>query len=157
MSDTSATRRQRSAEGENPFREVSPYELPGTKLRTKTRAAYRGFYAPKEAGAPSTTRQSAVLNTALIGPPTGTQGIANGRDQLSHTLVAHDPITAYNARPRLVSSPNTIVAGGIGGGKSSFVKTVCVGRPLLLKYRRSPVPTVASRCVSPSTGQARRA
>jgi hypothetical protein len=139
MSDTSATRRQRSAEGENPFREVSPYELPGTKLRTKTRAAYRGFYAPKEAGAPSTTRQSAVLNTALIGPPTGTQGIANGRDQLSHTLVAHDPITAYNARPRLVSSPNTIVAGGIGGGKSSFVKTVCVGRPLLLKYRRAVI------------------
>jgi hypothetical protein len=133
------TRRRQSVDDSNPAREVSPYELPGSQLRTKTRAAYRGLYAPSIAGAPSTTRQAAVLNTALIGQPTGTQGIANGRDQLSHTLVAHDPITAYNARPRLVSSPNTIVAGGVGGGKSSFVKTVCVGRPLLLKYRRAVV------------------
>lgn len=140
MSDeVKITRRRQSVDDSNPAREVSPYELPGSQLRTKTRAAYRGLYAPSIAGAPSTTRQAAVLNTALIGQPTGTQGIANGRDQLSHTLVAHDPITAYNARPRLVSSPNTIVAGGVGGGKSSFVKTVCVGRPLLLKYRRAVV------------------
>ncbi|WP_288451273.1 ATP/GTP-binding protein [uncultured Microbacterium sp.] len=137
--DVKITRRRQSVDDSNPAREVSPYELPGSQLRTKTRAAYRGLYAPSIAGAPSTTRQAAVLNTALIGQPTGTQGIANGRDQLSHTLVAHDPITAYNARPRLVSSPNTIVAGGVGGGKSSFVKTVCVGRPLLLKYRRAVV------------------
>lgn len=140
MSESNVTRRQQQAAvDENPAREVSPYELPGSQLRGSYRAARRGLYAPKLTGAPSTTRQAAVLNTALIGQPTGTQGIANGRDQLSHTLIAHDPVTAYNARPRLVSSPNTVVAGGVGGGKSSFVKTVCVGRPLLLKYRRAVV------------------
>lgn len=137
MSDTTTGRLR--GDSDNPARETSPYELPGSPLRVNFRKARRGLYAPALVGAPSTTRQAAILNTALIGPPTGTQGIANGRDQLSHTLVAHDPITAYNARPRLVSSPNTIVAGGIGGGKSSFVKTVCVGRPLLLRYRRAVV------------------
>lgn len=138
MSDTT-TDQQRTRSDSNPAREVSPYELPGSTLRTSARKARRGLYGPSLTGAPSTTRQTAILNTALIGPPTGTQGIANGRDQLSHSLIAHDPITAYNAKPRLVSSPNTIVAGGIGGGKSSFVKTVCVGRPLLLRYRRAVV------------------
>lgn len=138
MTDTSSSARLR-VDQDNPARETSPFDLPGSKLRTSARRAGRGAYAPALIGAPSTTRQAAILNTALIGPPTGTQGIANGRDQLSHTLVAHDPITAYNAKPRLVSSPNTIVAGGIGGGKSSFVKTVCVGRPLLLRYRRAVV------------------
>lgn len=127
MSDTTTGRLR--GDSDNPARETSPYELPGSPLRVNFRKARRGLYAPALVGAPSTTRQAAILNTALIGPPTGTQGIANGRDQLSHTLVAHDPITAYNARPRLVSSPNTIVAGGIGGGKSSFVKTVCVEAP----------------------------
>jgi hypothetical protein len=124
---------------ENVAGEISPYELPGPARRTNVRKARRGYYAPKLPGAPSTTRQATVLNTALIGPSTGTQGVANGRDVLSHNLVTHDPVTAYNSVPRLISSPNTVVVGGVGGGKSSFVKTVCVIRPLVIRYRRAVI------------------
>ena len=102
MSDTTApgrrSRRQAQAVDveetqpvENVAGEISPYELPGPARRTNARKARRGYYAPKLPGAPSTTRQATVLNTALIGPSTGTQGVANGRDVLSHNLVTHDP------------------------------------------------------------------
>ncbi|MGN6502654.1 MAG: ATP/GTP-binding protein, partial [Pseudolysinimonas sp.] len=47
--------------------------------------------------------------------------------------------TAYNSEPRQVTSPNVLVFGTVGSGKSSFVKTVCVIRPLLLKHRRAVV------------------
>lgn len=119
--------------------EIVPWELPGTQLRTNPRAAARGFYSPTGVGAPTTTRQAEILNTALIGPPTGTKGVVNGRDVLSRTSIAHDPVTAYNASPREVSSPNTVVMGDVGAGKSSFVKTVCVLRPLLLQGRRAVI------------------
>ncbi|MEA9986078.1 ATP/GTP-binding protein [Subtercola sp. RTI3] len=114
-----------------------PWNAPGTRLRTNSGKARRGFYAPSVEGAPTTTRQAEILNTALIGPPTGTKGIVNGRDVLSRTTVAHDPVTAYNNKPkRDVSSPNVIVMGSVGAGKSSFTKTVLVMRPLLLADRR---------------------
>lgn len=152
MSDTTAPRRSRrdrkaaepvdvaTAEPvDTAHGEVSPYELPGPTRRAKARKAARGYYAPALEGAPSTTRQASVLNTALIGPVTGTQGVANGRDMLSHTIITHDPVTAYNSTPRLISSPNSIVCGGVGGGKSSFVKTVYVIRPLVIRYRRAVI------------------
>jgi hypothetical protein len=103
------------------------------------RGSRRGFYAPALPGAPSTTRQAEILNTALIGPPTGVDGIANGRDVLSRTMIAHDALTAYNATPRVVSSPNSVVFGDVGAGKSSFIKTVFVARPLILAKRRAVV------------------
>lgn len=119
--------------------EVPPWSVPGSRLRTAPRRAAHGWYAPAHAGAPSTTRQAEILNTALIGPPTGTEGIVNGRDNLSRTIVAHDAATAYNASPRQITSPNVLVFGTVGSGKSSFVKTVCVIRPLLLANRRAVV------------------
>ncbi len=119
--------------------EIIPWTAPGTQLRGNAWKARTGFYAPAVAGAPTTTKQAEILNTALIGPPTGTRGVVNGRDVLSRTSISHDPVTAYNAKPREVSSPNTIVMGTIGAGKSSFVKTVCVLRPLLLKNRRAVI------------------
>lgn len=119
--------------------DVPPWSRPGSRLRTSNRAARAGWYAPHHRGAPSTTRQAEILNTAIIGPPTGTEGIVNGRDSLSRTLIAHDAATAYNAIPRAVTSPNVLVFGSVGSGKSSFVKTVCVIRPLLLKGRRAVV------------------
>jgi hypothetical protein len=125
--------------------EVLPYERPGTQLRTKANWAKRGFYAPALPGAPSSTKQAAVLNTSLVGPPTGTHGICSGRDILSHSPIAHDPVTAYNSTPQTVSSPNVIVLGVVGGGKSSLVKTVFVIRPLLLKNRRVVVFDKKSR------------
>ncbi len=38
-----------------------------------------------------------------------------------------------------MTSPNVLVFGTVGSGKSSFVKTVCVIRPLLLQHRRAVV------------------
>jgi hypothetical protein len=119
--------------------DVPPSSRGGTTLRSSTAAARRGWYAPAFRGAPTTTKQAEILNTALIGPPTGTAGIVNGRDTLSRTLIAHDAATAYNSEPRQVTSPNVLVFGTVGSGKSSFVKTVCVIRPLLLKHRRAVV------------------
>ncbi len=128
-----------STKTDNTAGEQSPYDLPGARLRTNVKKAAKGLYAPALPGAPSTTRQASILNTALIGPVTGARGVANGRDMLSRMLIAHDPVTGYNETPKTVTSPNTVVLGGVGGGKSSFVKTVCVVRPLLLRYRRAVV------------------
>ncbi|WP_258318057.1 hypothetical protein [Microbacterium sp. SGAir0570] len=91
MSDTTSPRRLRrgkkqpdstAAEVPEPVDEthgeISPYDLPGPSRRANARKAARGYYAPTFEGAPSTTRQTSVLNTALIGPVTGTAGVANG-------------------------------------------------------------------------------
>jgi len=119
--------------------EITPWGRPGARLRSKPRAARRGRYAPALDGAPSTTRQAEILNTALIGPPTGTRGVVTGRDVLSRTSIAHDPITAYNSVPREVSSPNVIIMGDVGAGKSTHTKANHVLRPLLLQGRRCVV------------------
>ena len=47
--------------------EITPWGQPGTQLRSKPGPARRGRYAPAIQGAPSTTRQAEILNTALIG------------------------------------------------------------------------------------------
>lgn len=115
--------------------ELVPFNQPGARLRLSARAARAGWYAPALPGAPSTTRQAEILNLALIAPPTGTDGVVNGRDTLSRALIAHDAATAYNQEPREVTSPNVLVFGTVGSGKSSFVKTTCVARPLVLSHR----------------------
>lgn len=120
-------------------REALPWEAPGSRLRVSSGSAGRRFYAPSFAGAPTTTRQAEILNTAIIGPPTGTRGVVIGRDLLSQTIISHDPITGYNAKPRLVSSPNVILMGDVGSGKSSHSKCNYVLRPLLLQKRRAVV------------------
>ena len=119
--------------------EWSPFGLPGGTLRVAAGAAARGWYAPRLPGSPSTTRQAEVLNTAVIGNPTGVEGVVNGRDNLSQSMIAYDAPTAYNAHPRQISSPNVIVLGTVGSGKSSLVKTVGVARPLGLAGRRAVV------------------
>lgn len=83
---------------------------------------------------PSTTRQTEVLNPAIIGAPTGSSGVTIGRDLLSGSLVAHDPFTAYEMG--VITSPNVVIIGDIGSGKSSCNKTIYVLRPLTLKNRR---------------------
>lgn len=123
----------------NSVGEVIPTNLPGAQLRLSPRAARKGWYAPALPGAPSTTRQAEILNTALIAPPTGSEGIPNGRDVLSRALLAHDPATAYNQTPRVVTSPNILTFGTVGAGKSSFTKTTCVIRPLVLAHRSAVV------------------
>jgi hypothetical protein len=119
--------------------EIIPWQLPGSPLRRSNSRAHSGFYGPALQGAPTTTRQAEILNTAIIGAPTGTRGIVTGRDVLSRTAIAHDPVTGYNGTPRTVSSPNVVVMGDVGSGKSSMTKTAYVLRPLLLARRRAVV------------------
>ncbi|MFC4244892.1 ATP/GTP-binding protein [Gryllotalpicola reticulitermitis] len=119
--------------------DVPPWNFPGTRLRASGRHAARGWYAPALPGAPSTTRQAEVLNTAIVAAPTGTEGVVQGRDNLSRTLIAHDPATAYNTEPRQITSPNVLIFGTVGAGKSSLAKTNYVLRPLTLYHRRAVV------------------
>lgn len=101
------------------------------------RFARRGFMKVVREGAPTTTRQAEVLNTAIIGSPTDERGVVIGIDRISAAMIAHDPFTAYEAKH--ITSPNVCVLGMIGSGKSSLIKTVYVERPLLLKNRRAVV------------------
>ena len=119
--------------------EWPPYAEQGTRLRVRERAAWNGFYAPLFQGAPTTTRQAEILNTALIAAPTGVEGVAAGRDVLSQTAISKDPITDYNSTPRRITSTNVLVVGDVGAGKSAYTKTVYVMRPLILRQRRAVV------------------
>jgi hypothetical protein len=119
--------------------DITPFDLPGSRLRSSPSAASRGLYAPMLAGAPTTTRQAEILNTGIIGAPTGIEGVVNGTDNLSSTMISHDAPTAYNMDPRRITSPNVLVLGTVGSGKSSFTKTVLVMRPLLLRNHRAVV------------------
>lgn len=114
--------------------EFAPWLAKGTSLRTSYRKAKRGFYAPAHRGAPTTTRQAEVLNTAAIAAPTDEEGVVIGEDRLSRTMVAGDPFTAYEKG--VISSPNVVVVGDVGAGKSSITKTVYVLRVLPLRRRR---------------------
>ena len=101
------------------------------------RFARRGFMKVVREGAPTTTRQAEVLNTAIIGSPTDERGVVIGIDRISAAMIAHDPFTAYEAK--YITSPNVCVLGMLGAGKSSLIKTVYVERPLLLRNRRAVV------------------
>lgn len=109
-------------------------EVTGPIVRAKMGKARRGWYAPAAVPAPTTTRQGEILNTALIAAPTDDEGVVVGRDRLSNAPVAHDPFTAYEKRT--ITSPNVVVLGVVGAGKSSLLKTVYVLRPIILRGRR---------------------
>lgn len=115
----------------------APPRVRGYRVRRIKALAKRGFYSPKHTGAPSTTRQSEVLNTALIGSPTDEQALVIGRDRLSGATVAHDGISAY--KKKLISSANAVLIGILGSGKSSLIKTVYVARQLTMRKRRAVV------------------
>ncbi|GLY02435.1 ATP-binding protein [Actinoplanes sp. NBRC 101535] len=93
-----------------------------------------GLYAPRSPGIPSTTRQAEVLCTAISAPPTTVEGLVNGIDLTTGQPVYHDPFTAYENK--IVSSPNVVVLGDLGKGKSSLIKTVFVVRQLTFRKRR---------------------
>lgn len=111
---------------------ASPITPSKTLTHPRRWLARRGFYSPLRKGAPTTTRQAEVLNTAMIGAPTSPEGIVIGRDQLSGATVSHDPFSAYSRG--LVSSPNVVVFGILGVGKSSLLKT-CYGSRFLLQEK----------------------
>lgn len=114
---------------------LDPRAVPGGRVAASPRQAR--FLAPRLRGGPNTTRAGEILTTALAAAPTSTDGVVIGRDQLSHAIVAHDSVTAYEAG--YITSPLVIAIGDIGKGKSSLLKTCYVLRPLVLKNRRCVV------------------
>ena len=93
----------------------------------------RGMLKVTSPGAPTTTRQAEVLNTALIGSPTDERGLLVGDDTMSSSMVTHDQFTAYEDKK--ITSPNVAVVGMVGAGKSTLLKCLYVERPLLLRNR----------------------
>lgn len=113
---------------------MTPVDEPrGYVQKRKTLLASLGYYRHTVKGAPSTTRQTEILNTAVIAAPTDEEGVLVGEDTLSKTAVAHDPLTAY--RRGYLDSTNVCTIGDVGAGKSSLMKTVYGIRPLILKGR----------------------
>ncbi|WP_402378008.1 ATP/GTP-binding protein [Isoptericola rhizosphaerae] len=80
----------------------------------------------------STTRQVAGLFHATTAAPTPHEGIVIGKEMHSGWPFIHDVFAAYN---KTVKSPNVIVLGDVGFGKSSFIKTWGVLRQLMLGRR----------------------
>lgn len=93
----------------------------------------RGVYEATVRGSASTTRQVAGLHLAIAGAPTSPRGLFVGIDAVTGWPVYHDVYSAYE--DKVISSPNVIVVGDIGKGKSSFCKTWAVLRQLILGRR----------------------
>lgn len=94
-----------------------------------------GFYEIKDELSRSTTVQMAGMQLAVSGPPTSQEGLLVGIDAWSMWPVIHDVFTAYNDPRSALSSPNCVVVGDIGKGKSSLIKTWAVIRQLILGRR----------------------
>jgi len=90
----------------------------GPKVHTG-RPGRRGWLKVRREGAPTTTRQAEVLNTAIIGSPGDERGVVIGTDRLSAAMFAHDQFTAYAAGT--ITSPNVCVLGMVGAGKSALL------------------------------------
>lgn len=122
------------AEAPDAWAGLNIYVPKGPVVRDKAGPARRGAYAPRAAGAPTTTRQGEILNTALLASPRDTKAIAIGNAKLTRSMFTHDPFSAYQAKT--ITNPSVLILGVVGAGKSSLLKTVYVVRPLLLRKRR---------------------
>jgi hypothetical protein len=112
-----------------PIREERGWVPPRKKLRARM-----GYYEPAGRGAPSTSRQVEILNTAVVAAPIQFQGLLSGVETLSSTPSVNDQFEAY--RRNLVESPNVCTIGDVGVGKSTLMKCDYTLRPLTLKGRR---------------------
>ncbi|WP_370146505.1 hypothetical protein [Kitasatospora sp. GAS206B] len=131
-----------TGEPEGPFAEPTVGEGPTApaQLRMSERRKFldqRGFYEPRCRSIKTTTRQAEALNIAIAGPPSSPRGLFVGQDVISGQMVVHDVFQAYE--DNVISSPNYVVLGDVGKGKSSLLKTWAVLRPLILAGRRAVV------------------
>lgn len=135
------TRKQRAKKRAQADREESTWEELKRKnevLRHFERVGIldrAGFYEIKAALAKSTTIQMAGMQLAVSGAPTSQEGLLIGIDTFSMWPVTHDVFEAYNDPTNALSSPNCVVIGDIGKGKSALIKTWAVIRQLLLGRR----------------------
>jgi hypothetical protein len=118
---------------EAPAAEQPPAPRRAGALRRSRWLDAQGFYEPRVRGIKSTTRQAEALNIAVAAPPTSPRGLIIGQDAETGQSVTHDPFEAYF--DGIITSPNVIVIGDVGKGKSSLLKTWAVLRQLLLGRR----------------------
>lgn len=111
--------------------------VPARPLPRKGWLDKHNYYEPAYSGMKSTTRQAEALNIAWAGPPSSPRGVFLGQDAATSQMVMHDVFQAYEEN--LLSSPNFVVIGDVGKGKSSLLKTWAVLRPLVLAGRRAVV------------------
>ncbi|MBV7411445.1 ATP-binding protein [Dermabacteraceae bacterium TAE3-ERU27] len=92
-----------------------------------------GYYGTQATMLRSTTAQTGGLHLAIAEAPTSARGIFCGQDATTGWPVFHDEVTGY--RIKTISSPNVVIIGDLGVGKSHFMKTWGVMRHLALGRR----------------------
>lgn len=103
------------------------------EVRRKWWANWLGAYDLRTPMMPSTTKQTAALHLAVASAPTSSRGLYAGEDLMTGWPVFSDPIQGY--KDRELTSPNVVIIGDVGGGKSSMAKTWVVMRNLMLGRR----------------------
>lgn len=81
----------------------------------------------------STTSQTSALHLAVASAPTSSAGLYVGDDQITGWPLFHDPIQGY--KDKTIGSPNCVLLGDVGFGKSSLAKTWIMMRNLMLGRR----------------------
>ncbi|MCL3863030.1 ATP/GTP-binding protein [Actinotalea sp. K2] len=112
----------------------APATSPPVRRRQRRKWLDRlGWYELVGVASASTTRQVAGLFLGTSASPTSPAGVFIGKEQFTGWPFFHDVFQAY--RDKVISSPNVLVVGDIGAGKSSFIKTWAVLRQLTLGRR----------------------
>lgn len=107
--------------------------MTGVPARTRWKDRL-GWYEASAAPVKSTTRQTEALRLGVSARPGSERALVLAVDLDTGEIVFSDPISDY-AMPDGPSSPTRLTLGGVGMGKSSFLKTNACLRPLLLGRR----------------------
>lgn len=113
-------------------RQVQPLQT-GTKARRQWLDGF-GWYESLDPAIETTTRQAEALRVSVSSSSGSEQALLVGQDLDTGELTYSDPISDY-AMADGPKSASRIVLGAVGVGKSSFLKTNGVLRPLLLGRR----------------------
>ncbi|MGO1598461.1 MAG: ATP-binding protein [Brachybacterium sp.] len=103
------------------------------EARRKGWMNFLGLYDQQTTMLRSTTSQTSALHLAVAGAPTSSFGLFAGEDQITGWPIFHDPIQGY--REKIATSPNCVILGDVGAGKSSLAKTWIMMRNLMLGRR----------------------
>ncbi len=109
-------------ERETPLRVTS-----STAVRSQSQLGrLTGAYRAREAFLETTTRQAEALNPAIVSTAQPLAGLPLGIDVDTGAPITGDPHILYEMGR--ITSPNVVVLGDIGSGKSSFAKTAYATR-----------------------------
>ncbi|MGQ4495491.1 ATP/GTP-binding protein [Dermabacteraceae bacterium P13101] len=135
LSSKKAKKGKRQAVKDKPQKKAAPVVVKNP-LESFPRSEFlesAGYYGTQATMLRSTTAQTGGLQLAIAEAPTSARGIFCGQDATSGWPVFHDEVTGYQIKT--VSSPNVVIIGDLGAGKSHFLKTWGVMRHLALGRR----------------------